>query len=91
MKRLLCLLLALFLPACACAKTVVIPSNTVEIEAEAFKGDASITEVEIPAGVLSIGTDAFDGCAPALCLYVKSGSYAEQFANSFGLRYEDTQ
>ena len=88
MKRLICFLVALVLPACACARTITIPPNTTVIEAEAFQGDESIAEAVIPAGVLSIGADAFDGCDPALLIRTSAGSAAMTYAQSNRIDYQ---
>lgn len=88
MKRLICFLLALILPSCACARTVTIPQNTTVIEAEAFQGDESITEVLIPAGVRAIGADAFDGCDPDLLIRTSAGSAAMTYAQSHQIDYQ---
>lgn len=63
MKKLIALLLALVLPAAACAQTLILPDGITEIAQEAFKGDTSITEVIIPSGAGVIGTAAFADCS----------------------------
>lgn len=88
MKRLICFLLALILPSCACARTVTIPKNTVVIEAEAFQGDESIAEVVIPNGVLQIGQNAFDGCDPDLLIRTGAGSAAMTYAQAHQIDYQ---
>lgn len=62
---LLCLALCLLLSPAAFASegAIVIPDSTTVIEAEAFTGDTGITSVTIPAGVTSIGENAFAGCS----------------------------
>lgn len=42
--------------------TAILPANTTVIEAEAFKGDTSLTAVSLPDGVTTIGANAFGGC-----------------------------
>ena len=88
MKRLICFLLAIILPSCACARTVTIPKNTTVIEAEAFQGDESIAEVVIPNGVLQIGQNAFDGCDPDLLIRTGAGSAAMRYAQSNQIDYQ---
>lgn len=88
MKRLICFLLAFLLPSCACAKMIAIPQNTTVIESQAFQGDESITEVVIPAGVASIGADAFDGCDPDLLIRTSAGSAAMTYAQSNQIDYQ---
>lgn len=63
MKKLICLLLALLMPAAACAQTLTLPSGVIDIAQEAFRGDESITEAIIPDGALTIGAGAFADCS----------------------------
>ena len=41
---------------------LVLPANTKSIEAKAFAGDTSITEVVLPSGISRIGSRAFANC-----------------------------
>ena len=54
---------ALALLACACAETLSLPAGLVEIRAEAFAGNTTVTDVVVPEGVEAIGENAFSGCA----------------------------
>lgn len=67
-------------------KSVRLPETVERIGWFTFYGCEELVEVELPEKLSSIGYASFDGCAPTLCLRVKSGSYAEAFANSFGIR-----
>jgi hypothetical protein len=66
-------------------KSVRLPETVERIGWFTFYGCDQLTEVTLPEKLSAIGYASFDGCAPTLCLRVKSGSYAEAFANSFGI------
>lgn len=70
-------------------RSVTLPDTVEKLGWFTFYQCENLEKVVLPAGLSVIGYASFDGCAPSLCLYVKPGSYAEQFANSFGLRYEE--
>ena len=63
MKKLICLFLALLLPALACAETLTLPQDTQEVKAEAFRGLTALESVSAPEGLSSIGDHAFADCA----------------------------
>ncbi|MBO5897696.1 MAG: leucine-rich repeat protein [Clostridia bacterium] len=67
-------------------QSVRLPETIERIGWFTFYGCDQLVEVTLPEKLSSIGYASFDGCAPTLCLRVKSGSYAESFANSFGIR-----
>ena len=46
-----------------------------------------MTSITIPASVTEIAYNAFDGCE-ALTIQAPAGSYAEQFAKSWGIKFE---
>ncbi len=66
-------------------RTVQLPETIESIGWFTFYGCENLEKVTLPAKLSSIGYASFDGCASTLCLYVHEGSYAERFANSFGL------
>lgn len=70
MKKLICLLLALLVPAAALADTLSLPSGMRAIESQAFSGDTSITSVVLPSGAESIGDKAFLGCSSLQDIYI---------------------
>ena len=70
-------------------RSVTLPETIESIGWFTFYGCENLEKVTLPAKLSSIGYASFDGCASTLCLYVKDGSYAEKFANSFGLRCEN--
>lgn len=67
-------------------QSVRLPETVERIGWFTFYGCEELVEVDLPEKLSAIGYASFDGCAPTLCLRVKSGSYAEAFANSFGIR-----
>lgn len=69
-------------------RSVVLPSSCVEVDWFAFLGCYALNTVYISGGVSEIGYGAFDSCSRALVIYCESGSYAERYAQSFGIAYE---
>jgi len=65
---------------------VTIPNGCTTIAAKAFASNKSLVYVYIPNSVESIASDAFAGCKN-VAIYCNSGSAAEKFAQSNGLRY----
>ena len=73
-------------------KDVVIPEKAgnkkiCSIGEAAFCGCKDITSVTIPTSVTSIGKYAFYECGD-LTVYASKGSYAEQYANDNGIKFE---
>ena len=64
--------------------SVMLPDTVTEIGWFAFSGCARLCSVTLPASVSDIGYGAFDGC-PLLTVTVRPGSYAEQWARSYGI------
>lgn len=64
--------------------SVMLPDTVTEIGWFAFSGCARLCSVTLPASVTDIGYGAFDGC-PLLTVTVRPGSYAEQWARSYGI------
>ena len=65
--------------------SVVIPNSVTDIGWFAFAGCYTLESVTIPASVSIINYGAFDGC-PYLLFLCSEGSYAAQYAVSFGIR-----
>ena len=65
---------------------ITVPEGVEEIGWFAFYGCATLTDVTLPASIRSIGYAVFDGC-PRLTLICPDGSYAAQYAESFGLSH----
>ena len=65
--------------------SVVIPNTVTEIGWFAFAGCYTLESVTVPASVSIINYGAFDGC-PYLLFLCSEGTYAAQYAVSFGIR-----
>ena len=63
---------------------VILPEGLEEIGWFAFYGCTSLIDVSIPKSVSSIGYAVFDGCEN-VSIICTAGSYAEQYAISYGL------
>lgn len=72
-------------------KSITIPSYCTEIDWFAFYGCFALSTVYIPSSVEIIGYGAFDGCSKALTIYCENQSYAEKYAQSFGINYSEIQ
>lgn len=65
---------------------VTIPDGVEAIGWFAFYGCSTLADITIPASVKSIGYAVFDGC-PRVTLICADGSYAKEYAESFGLSH----
>ncbi len=65
---------------------VVLPDTIERIEWFAFYQCTELIDMAIPAGVTEIGHAVFDGCTK-LTLLCPAGSYALNYAKSYGLSY----
>ncbi len=65
--------------------SVVIPEGVTSIGWFAFSGCVSLQTVAIPASVTSISYGAFQNCDAKMTVACASGSYAEQYARSYGM------
>ena len=68
-------------------KSVTLPSNCTEIDWFAFYGCYALTTVYISSNVETIGYGAFDSCSKSLTIYCEKNSYAQKYAQSFGISY----
>lgn len=68
-------------------KSVTLPSSCTEIDWFAFYGCYALSTVYILSDVEVIGYGAFDSCAKSLTIYCENGSYAQRYAQSFGISY----
>ena len=68
-------------------KSVTLPSSCVEIDWFAFYGCYALTTVYISSNVNAIGYGAFDACSKSLTVYCEQNSYAQKYAQSFGISY----
>ena len=69
-------------------RSVTLPKTLERMGWFTFYQCKSLEKVVLPEGLTNIGYASFDGCSQALCLYVADGSYAEQYAISFGIPYQ---
>lgn len=69
-------------------RSVTLPQTLERMGWFTFYQCKNLEKVVLPAGLSNIGYASFDGCSRALCLYVAGGSYAEQYAISFGIPYQ---
>lgn len=67
-------------------KSIMIPDSVTSVGWFAFSGCISLETVSIPTSVTEIGYGAFLNCGAGLTVYCASGSYAEQYARSYGIR-----
>ena len=66
--------------------SVIVPSGVKEIGWFAFSGCVFLTEVTLPASLQSVEYGAFENCGASLTVRCPGGSYAQQYARSYGLR-----
>ncbi len=67
--------------------SIKIPNSVTTIGELAFSTCDSLTSIEIPNSVATIGDSAFDGCGSDLVIKGESGSYAQSFSSSHGIRF----
>ena len=65
---------------------VIVPPTVVTVDWFAFYGCASLFDITLPASVTTIGHAVFDGCAKPTITCPK-GSYAAEYAKSYGIAY----
>ena len=65
---------------------IIIPDSVTSIGNWAFEGCIGLTSIVIPDSVTDIGDRAFQGC-PDLTIYGVSGSYAEEYADRWGIAF----
>ena len=63
---------------------VILPSSLEGIGWFAFRGCVALSEVEIPSSVSKIEYGAFENCNTKLTFVCPIGSYAEEYAQSYG-------
>lgn len=72
-------------------KSVTIPAKCLQIDWFAFYGCFALSTVYIPSSVEVIGYGAFDSCSKSITVYAERGSYAAQYAQSFGISFSEIQ
>lgn len=68
-------------------KSVIISNGVQFIDWFAFYNCASLCSITIPASVTKIGHSAFNGTSQAFTIYCGSGSFAQKYAQSYGIAY----
>ena len=68
-------------------KSVIITNGITRIDWFAFEGCTSLESITIPSSVSSIGYSAFASAPTSLTIYCHSGSFAQNYAKSYGLSY----
>ena len=72
-------------------KSITLPSSCTEIDWFAFYGCYALSTIYISENVKTIGYGAFDSCSKALTIYCVKNSYAQKYAQSFGISYSNYQ
>lgn len=72
---------------CPNLKTVEIGTSVESIGDGAFKNCYSLKELYIPSNVQEISATAFWGIEDSITIIGESGSYAEAYANSMGIKF----
>ena len=67
-------------------KNVILPEGIREIDWFAFYKCPFLENIYVPISVTSIGYGAFDYCASSLTIFCPSDSYAQKYAQSFGIK-----
>ena len=73
---------------CSALKEIHIPDGVVEIGEWAFEGCYNLKKVHIPSSVMAIGERAFGLMNFNLVVVTQTGSFAETYAQTNGLRVE---
>ena len=68
-------------------KKITLPDTVTTIGWFAFSGCKELREITIPESVSLIGYGAFDGCSSDLVIVCAPNSYAERYAQSWGIAY----
>ena len=72
-------------------KSVILPASCKEVDWFAFYGCFALTTIYISNDVTSIGYGAFESCSKSLVIYCEENSYAQKYAQSFGIKYSNFQ
>ena len=69
----------------ATVQSVVVPEGVRSLGWFAFSGCVSLGAVSLPASVETISYGAFENCSQSLTVFCPKGSYAERYAQSYGI------
>lgn len=75
---------------CQSLQSVTLPEGVLRVGWFAFSGCTGLTCVTLPESVTSIGYEAFAYCNRDLTVCAPSGSFAERYAASYGIRTRPT-
>ncbi len=68
-------------------KSVTISNGISRIDWFAFSDCSNLESITIPSSVISIGYSAFPSASKILTIYCHGGSFAQSYAQSYGLNY----
>ncbi len=68
-------------------KSVIISEGVEEIDWFAFYNCKNLVSITIPSSVRKIGHSAFSGSSKNFTIYCPSGSFAQSYAQSYGITY----
>ncbi len=71
-------------------KSVIISDGIEKLDWFAFRNCGALASVSIPNSVTSIGYGAFDNTAKSFTIICTRGSFAQQYAQSYGITYDIT-
>lgn len=66
-------------------QSVTVPDGVLTVGWFAFSGCVSLQTITLPASVSSISYAALENCPPSLKVFCPSGSYAQKYAQSYGI------
>ncbi len=75
---------------CTQVESITLPKSVLSVGWFAFSGCTRLARVTLPASVTSIGYEAFAYCDKNLTVCAPSGSFAERYATSYGIRTRPT-
>ena len=65
-----------------------VPDTVTTIGYQVFSDCENLVKVTIPKSVTTIGKAIFEGCSDDVTIYGEKGSYAETYANKFGIQFK---
>ena len=66
-------------------QSIMLPEGIETIGWFAFSGCISLGAISVPSSVTSISYGAFENCPSALTIFCPTGSYAQKYAQSYGI------